>query len=159
MARSALCALLLLAACRSQRAEEPSPAPPPSPSTAELDDAQWRVEAEQVMFERHMKTAKLYRDGLDLDKALDQVDRALALRPMSREAQQLRAELQRLAGARAGEVTAILDDAWEAQLAREEERQVTARRLLKEAREAEEAGDYERAKLAYQRAIYLSREE
>jgi len=110
------------------------------------------------MFDRHMKTAKLYRDGLDLDKALEQVDQALVLRPSSEDAQQLRAELQRLAGERAGEVTTILDDAWEAQLVREEERQVTARRLLDEAREAEEAGDFERAKLACQRAIYLSQE-
>jgi tetratricopeptide (TPR) repeat protein len=136
----------------------PSPAPPPSPS-AELDEAQWRAEAEQVLFDRHLKTAKLYRDGLDLDRALDQVERALALRPASEEALQLRAELQRMAGMRSGEVSTILDDAWEAQLAREEERQVTARRLLAEAREAEEAGDFDRAKLAYQRAIFLSREQ
>jgi len=110
------------------------------------------------MFEQHMKTAKLYRDALDIDKALGQVDQALLLQPTSPEAQKLRAELQRLSGARAGEVNTILDDAWEAKLAREEERQVTVRRLFREAQEAEEAGDYERAKLAYQRAVYLSQE-
>jgi hypothetical protein len=161
MARPAACALLLLAACAGRPVEEPpppAPAPPPAPSSPELDEAQWRAEAEQVLFERHMKTAKLYRDGLDVDRALAQVDRALALRPTSREAQALRAELQRMAGVRAGEVDTILEAEWEARLAREEERQVTVRRLLAEAREAEEAGDFDRAKLAYQRAIFLSRE-
>jgi hypothetical protein len=162
MRRPAVCALLLLAACGStpvkEEAPPPSPAPPPS-SSKELDEAQWRAEAEQVLFERHLKTARLYRDGLDVDKALEQVDRALALRPASGEALALRAELQRMTGARAGEVSTILNDAWEAELVREEQRQVTARRLLAEAREAEEAGDFERAKLAYERAIFLSREQ
>jgi tetratricopeptide (TPR) repeat protein len=152
--------LLLLAACAApeKEARPPSPAPPPSPSP-ELDEAEWRAEAEQVLFERHLKTAKLYRDGLEVEKALEQVEQALALRPASEEARALRAELQRTAGVRAGEVSTILEAEWEAQVAREEQRQVTVRRLLVEAREAEEAGDFERAKLAYQRAIFLSREE
>ncbi|MCK6459891.1 MAG: hypothetical protein L6Q95_08355 [Planctomycetes bacterium] len=161
MRRPAGCALLLLAAsCGSARVEEPAPPPSPAPpsSSPELDEAEWRAEAEEVLFERHMRTARLYRDGMDIDKALDQVEQALALRPSSEEAGKLRAELQRLAGARAGEVSTILDDAWEAELVREEERQVTVRRLLAEAREAEAAGDFERARIAYQRAIFLTRE-
>lgn len=160
MRRPAGCALLLLAACGSAPVQEPAPPPSPAPpsTSPELDEAAWRAEAEQVLFERHMKTARLYRDGLDVEKALEQVDRALLLRPSSEEARQLRAELQRLTGARAGEVSTILDDAWEAELVREEQRQVTVRRLLDEAREAEEAGDFDRAKLAYQRAIFLTRE-
>jgi tetratricopeptide (TPR) repeat protein len=160
MRRPAACAILLFAAsCRTpveDSAPPPSPAPPPS--APELDEAAWRAEAEEVLFERHMRTARLYRDGLDIDKALDQVEQALALRPSSEEARKLRAELQRLSGSRAGEVSTILDDAWEAELVREEERQVTVRRLLAEAREAEAAGEFERAKLAYQRAIFLTRE-
>lgn len=158
MARSvAILAVLLLTACRSVPADPPpSPAPPPTPSP-ELDEAQWRAEARQVLFERHMRTARAYRDGLDLESALDQVEQALVLEPSSEEARKLRAELQRMAGHRAGEVSTIMDDAWEAQLAQEEQRQVTIRRLLNEAREAEEAGDFERAKLAYERAIFMTR--
>lgn len=153
--------LLLVAACKSAPAPAPapppSPAPPPTTSEGAFDDVAWRAEAEQVLFERHMKTARLYRDALDLDKALDQVNQALLLKPTSDEARALRIDLQKQLGMRAGEVQTMLDDEWLALQAKEEQRQVEARRLIKEAREAEEAGDFDRAAEAYRRAIYLTR--
>jgi tetratricopeptide (TPR) repeat protein len=153
-----LALLLLLAACRApEEKPPPAPAPPPAPS-AELDEATWRAEAEQILFERHLRLAQQYRDALDLDPALDHVDRALALQPGSEKARALRTELQRMMGDRAGEARTILDDSWLAMQAREEQRVVEAQRMLKEARAAEEAGDFERAATLYKRALYLARE-
>jgi tetratricopeptide (TPR) repeat protein len=155
-----LALLLLVAACKTAPPEKPppSPAPPPSPSP-EFSEAQWRAEAEKVFFRKHMQLARLYRDGLEIDKALEQVNQALLLKPTAEDAIKLRAELQRLSGERAGEVGTLLEDEWQSRLAREEEREVAARRYLAEAREAEAAGDYERAAEAYQRAIFVAREE
>jgi tetratricopeptide (TPR) repeat protein len=149
-----------LAGCRAPApaAEQPSPEPPPA-AAPEFEEAEWRAEMEAIVFERHLATARRYRDAFELEKALDHVDRALALRPEAEEARELRLDLQRMAGMRAGEARTLLDDAWETQRAREEQRLVDARRLLAEAREAEKAGDLEGAIEKYKRALYLAGED
>ncbi len=154
-----LALLLALAACRAPAPSEPPPSPAPPPVTdPALDDAAWRAEAERVLFERHLATAKRYRDALDLDKALDHVEEALVLRPTSEEAREFRRRLQREVGVRAGEAEMVLEDEWLAMQAREEQRVVEARRALAEAREAEAKGDLERAANLYKRAAYLAKE-
>lgn len=70
----------------------------------------------------------------------------------------MRAELQRMMGEREGEVRTLVEDEWLAMQAREEQRVVETRRLLDEARAAEEAGDLQRAATLYQRALFLSRQ-
>jgi tetratricopeptide (TPR) repeat protein len=114
---------------------------------------------EGILYEGHLRNARLYRDGGDFEKALAHVDRALALRQSSEEARALRVELQRLAGDRAGEVRTYLEDEWLAQKAREEQRAVEARRWLKQGKAAEEAGDFDRAIAAYERALFLAGED
>lgn len=152
--------LLVVAACRAPAPQEPppSPAPPPTPATAVEDEAAWRAEMEQAPFERHLALAERYRDALEPDLALDQVEQALLLEPTSRKALVLRAELQRMVGVRAGEAATLLEDERLALQALDEQRQVAARRALAEARAAEEAGDLERAAEAYERALYLAEE-
>jgi tetratricopeptide (TPR) repeat protein len=121
-----------------------------------MEEARWRAEMTEVLFTRHMAAARRYRDALDPEEALAHVDRALALKPMDEEARELRLDLQRMVGGRAGEVETFLDDQWQAQKAREEERQVEVRRALAEAHAAEAAGDFDRAIGAYERALFLA---
>ncbi len=155
-----LALLLLLAACRAPAEKPPpSPAPPPAPATAAENEAAWRAEAEQILFQRHLDLALQYRDALELELALDHVDRALALLPTSEKARALRAELQRMTGDRTGEVRTIREDEGLAMQARDEQRVVEAQRTLAEARSAEDAGDFELAATLYKRAIYLARED
>jgi tetratricopeptide (TPR) repeat protein len=124
-----------------------------------MDEAAWRVEMEQVLYESHMENSRRYRDAAELENALDQVARALALKPTSEEARELRLELQRMVGVRAGEAQTLLEDEWLAQQVHEEQRVVEARRALAEARAAEEAGDFDRAMAAYKRALFLAGED
>jgi tetratricopeptide (TPR) repeat protein len=152
--------LLGLAACRAP-ALAPAPEPPPPveaepPMSPAMEEARWRAEMTEVLFTRHMAAARRYRDALDPEEALAHVDRALALKPMDGEARDLRLGLQRMVGVRAGEVETFLEDHWQAERAREEQREVEVRRALAEARAAEEAGDLERAVEAYERALFLA---
>ncbi len=151
--------LLALAACQATAPTEhpPSPAPPPAEDST-LDEAMWRAEAEQVLFERLLENARLCRDAAELEQALGYVDQALAMRPRSEEARDLRRRLQKDVGVRAGEAEMLLEDEWLAMQAREEQRVVEAQRALAEAREAEKAGDLERAANLYKRALFLARE-
>ncbi len=151
--------LLLLGACRATATQEPPPAPaPPSASAPAEDEASWRAEMQKILFERHLALAERYRDLLEPDIALDQVEQALLLEPRSEKALALRAELQRMTGVRAGEATTLLENEWQAMQAADEQRRIAARRALAEARAAEEAGDLERAAEAYKRALYLADE-
>jgi tetratricopeptide (TPR) repeat protein len=153
--------VVVVAACRAPAPPHeppPSPEPPPAPTAVE-EEAAWRAEMKKSLFERHLALAERYRDSLEPDLALDHVEQALLLEPRSETALALRAELQRMTGVRAGEATTLLENEWLAMQAREEEREVTMKRLLAEARTAEEAGDFERAKEAYERALFLSKQE
>jgi tetratricopeptide (TPR) repeat protein len=157
--RTALCAAILLAACAApEKAPPPSPAPPPVQEDPVLDDGQWRAEAKRVVVARHLALAKEYRDASELEKALEHADQAQMLDPSSEEARRLKLELQRMTGQRSGEVTTMLEDEWLAKQAREEQRVLEAQRVLAEAREAEAAGDFERARTLYKRAAFLARE-
>lgn len=164
--RSRLLSLLILAACAQPRAQpappEPEP-PPPEPaateseallSEAEQELALWKQQSD-VMYRRHFRTARLYRDALELEPALREVESALRYKPESEEAIRLRADVRRMLGARAGEVETVLQDAWEARQVRNEQRKVTLRRRLAEAERAIEIEDYARARRAYESVLFI----
>jgi tetratricopeptide (TPR) repeat protein len=136
------------------------PAPPDESeellTAAEREVELWKQQSD-VMYRRHFTIAKRYRDALELEAALREVDQALRFRPTSEEAQALRAELRRMLGHRAGEVRTLLDDAWEAQRVKRQERKVTVRRQLAEAQRAAEVGDYDRARRAYESVLFIVR--
>jgi len=151
--------LLALAACQATAPTKPAPSPAPSPAPDPvLDEAMWRAEAEQILFDRLLENAKRYSDAGELEKALESMDQALALRPGSEEARDVRRRLQKEVGVRAGEAETMLEDEWLAMQAREEQRVVEAQRLLNEAREAEESGDHELAANLYKRAAFLAKQ-
>jgi hypothetical protein len=162
--RSRILALLVLAACAKPRAEpEPAePVPPPAEASeseellteAEKDLRVWKQQSD-VMYRRHFQTARRFRDALELESALREVDSALRYKPESKEAQRLRADIRRMLGERAGEVETVLQDAWEARQVRADERRVTVRRKLAEAERALELEDYDRARRAYESVLFI----
>ncbi|MHC5052552.1 MAG: hypothetical protein ACYTGK_18330, partial [Planctomycetota bacterium] len=91
-------ALLLAPACKSKpKAEEPAgEAPAEGPSDEESaadealreaeDEAQVAKEFDGVMYNRHFTTAKRFRDALELENALTEVEKALNFNPTSDEA-------------------------------------------------------------------------
>lgn len=164
-ALSTLLSLALLAACartKTQTQLEPEPAAEPAGKTeseellteAEKERRVWQQQSE-VLYQRHLVTARRYRDAFEPEAALREVEAALRYRPNSEEALQLRADLRRDLGDRAGEVETVLRDAWQARQVKAEERRVTVRRKLAEAQRAMELGDYERARRAYQSVLFI----
>jgi tetratricopeptide (TPR) repeat protein len=155
----------LLPACRSrepapEKAEAAPPAEPPAKGGEELiaaaeEESRLKSEYAQVMFERHLALARQLRDAASVREALTEVDHALRYRPDDAEAQHLRAELLRLAGERAGASETILEDQVEAARVQRAEQLVSARRELADGRRATEAGEYDRARHAFERAAFI----
>ncbi|MHC4135234.1 MAG: hypothetical protein ACYTDU_03440 [Planctomycetota bacterium] len=162
--RSPVLSLLVLAACAQTQAQ-PEPAEPAAPpaeaseseellSEAERELKLWKQQSD-VMYRRHFRTAQRYRDALELEPALREVESALRYKPKSEEAVRLRADVRRMLGDRAGEVETVIEDAWEARQVRSEERKVSARRKLAEAERALAVEDYDRARRAYESVLFI----
>jgi general secretion pathway protein D len=122
--------------------------------TAEMDQKA-KTEFEAVMYGQHMEMAREYRNALELDRALGEVDNALGYRPSSDDALKLRAEIMRLLGDRAGETRTVIDDQYEASEVKREEQKVTVRRLIAEGKQAMEAKSYEQSDESYERALFI----
>jgi hypothetical protein len=170
--RSRTLALLVaaaLAGCAGTKTEtqpEPEPVAEPQERTesgteseklltkAEQERRVWKQQSE-VLYRKHLDTARRYRDAFELDLALREVEAALRFRPQSEDALRLRADLRRNMGDRAGETETVLRDAWEARQVRAEERRVTVRRKLAEAQRALEIEDYNRARRAYESVLFI----
>ncbi len=153
----------LLPACKASKKEEAPPkeeAPAATPDaekaleTAEMDQKA-KTEFEAVMYGQHMGMAREYRNALELDRALAEVDNALGYRPSSEEATKLRAEILRLLGDRAGETRTVIDDQYEAFQVKREEQKVTVRRLIGEGQQQMEAKSYAEADESYERALFI----
>jgi len=164
--RSPVLALLVLAACAQTHTQaQPEPAEAVAPPAAENESEELLTEAERelqlwkqqsdVMYLRHYRTAQRYRDALELEPALREVESALRYRPKSEEAVRLRADIRRMLGDRAGEVETVIQDAWEAIQVRNAERRVTVRRKLAEAEQALEVEDFDRARRAYEGVLFI----
>jgi hypothetical protein len=162
--RSAVLALLVFAACAQTRAQ-PEPTEPEPTEATETESEELLTEAEkelqlwkqqsEVMYGRHFDTARRLRAKHELDVALREVESALRYKPNSEEALRLRADIRRNLGDRAGEVETVIQDAWEARQVRAEERRVTVRRKLAEAKRALEVQDYDRARRAYESVLFI----
>ncbi len=155
----------ILPACKASKKEEEAPPTEAQPveaqpeaeralDTAEMD-RQAKTEFEAVMFGQHMELARQYRNALELDRALAEVDHALGYRPSSDEASRLRGEILRLMGDRAGETRTVIDDQFEAFNVKREEQKVTVRRLIGEGRQAMEAKSYDAADESFERALFI----
>jgi general secretion pathway protein D len=157
--------LAILPACKSspKKEEAPSaqePAPDAVPAGEEAiaaaeEDRKLRSEYESVMYTRHMELALRYRNGLELENALREVDNALNYRPAEDEAVRLRSEILRLMGDRAGETRTVIDDQYESFQVKREEQKVSVRRLIAEGQQAIAAKDYDMAQGAYERALFI----
>ena len=165
--RSLALMFLCLAACaqtqpQAQTQPEPVAAPPPAAATPDeqlLDAAEtelklWR-QYSGVMYRRHYTLAKRYRDAMESEKALREVEKALRFRPTSAEARALHNDVRRMLGDRAGEVSTFLDDAWEGQRVKRAQDKVTIHRELALAKEAMAADDYDKARRAYERVLFI----
>jgi general secretion pathway protein D len=119
------------------------------------EEAHLRDQYEDVMFERHYDTARNYLKAQNLDQALAEVDKALNYRPTSEEALNLRRDILRLRGDRAGEVGTVVQDQWEAYKVKLDEQKVTVRRYLGQAEDAMDAQNYEDARRAYESALFI----
>ncbi|HEX5139117.1 MAG TPA: hypothetical protein VFY93_19265 [Planctomycetota bacterium] len=157
---------MALAGCRSapQKGEGTAPAAEPAEkesgqAEAALDTAAMDKKAQgefaSVMYARHLELAREYRDGLDLDRALAEVDNALRYEPGSEDGSRLRNEILRLMGKRAGETGTIVEDQLAGFAAKREEQKVTVRRLVADGQQAMEAGEYEMASDALERALFI----
>ncbi len=155
--------LALLPACKASKKEEAPakgeettarPDAEKALETAEMDQKA-KTEFEAVMYGQHMQLAREYRNALELDRALAEVDNALGYRPSSDEALKLRAEVQRLLGDRAGETRTVIDDQYEAFNVKREEQKVTVRRLIAEGKQEMDARNYEAADESYERALFI----
>jgi len=159
-----LLVLSLMPACKaSKKGEGPREGDEPEARKAGAEkaldtaeaDLKARTEFEAVMYGQHMQLAREYRNALELDRALAEVDNALGYRPTSVEASQLRAEIQRLLGNRGGETRTVLDDQTQAFELKREEQKVTVRHLLGEAKQQTEARSYDLADQSYERALFI----
>jgi general secretion pathway protein D len=155
-------ALSVLPACKSSAKEEAPPSETPAEEVAAEgavraaeDEQKVRAEYESVMYARHVDLARKYRNSLELDNALAEVDRALGYRPSEDEAIKLRAEILRLLGDRTGETRTVIEDQYEAFEAKREEQKVAVRRLIGEGQQAMAAGSYPEADKAYERALFI----
>jgi Flp pilus assembly secretin CpaC/tetratricopeptide (TPR) repeat protein len=92
---------------------------------------------------------------LQLEDALNSINLALQYNPTSAEAQNLKADVQRMLGDRSGEVTTVLDDQWEAAKAKQTEQKIAVQRWLAKADSAVTAQDFEGAKRAYENALFI----
>lgn len=166
--RSLILALLsaaVLAGCAGTKTEtQPEPEPVAEPrgqgeseellTEAERERRVWQQQSE-VLYRKHLDTARRYSEAFELERALREVEAALRYKPDSEDALRLRADLRRSMGDRAGETETVLQDAWEARQVKAEERRVTVRRKLAEAERAMELEDYERARRAYESVLFI----
>ena len=122
-----------------------------APAGLPLDD-----EFKTAMFDRYLASAQTHYRNQKLDSAYDDVTRALNFRPNSAVALNLRRDILTLRGDRLGSADGALEDAAAAYEARLVEQKVRIRRLLDEAREARDAGDFPAARKALEDAIFIA---
>jgi tetratricopeptide (TPR) repeat protein len=160
-------ALLLAPACKSKKkTEEPvGEAPAEGPSDEESaadealreaeDEAQVAKEFDGVMYNRHFTTAKRFRDALELENALTEVEKALNFNPTSDEALSLRSEVLRMMGDRAGETRTVIEDQYEAYQVKRQEQKITVRRKLADAQTSMEERNFPEARRSYESAVFI----
>ena len=119
-------------------------------------DTRVRKEQEAVMYRRHMAFARQHHRAGGLEEALTEVRKALTYRPTSEEAQRLVSQILFEQGNRQGAVSTLMDDQVESYSVRLEQRKVSARSLIGEAERFVAAGDYKRARNAYERAVFVA---
>ncbi|MHC4731995.1 MAG: hypothetical protein ACYS6Z_15590, partial [Planctomycetota bacterium] len=124
-----------------------------------LDTAQEEERLEEeysaTMYRRHYTTARRLRDGLELNEALAEIEKALGYEPTSEPALSLRAEIMRLMGDRAGETRTYIEDQYEGFQVKRVEQKLTVRRKLGEARDAAEVQEFVEARRAYEQASFI----
>ncbi len=118
-------------------------------------EATLKKDYESVMFRRHYSTAQRYLYGLELESALVEVGKALNYSPTSDRAINLRAEILRMLGDRAGETRTVIADQYEAFKVKHQEQKITVLRKLSEGKRATAAQDYRAARSAYEQAAFI----
>jgi len=149
--RSALCSLLVFAACASP----PPPAEDPKPSTPKKDPVLADVEADRLLADKYCRLAYRFRDRGELLQARDAIRRALALQPDNEEYRRLQFTIEVNLGERPATVALIANEAVASAQVKREEELVTVKRLLAEAERAKRRLQWEQAKRAYERALFV----
>jgi general secretion pathway protein D len=119
------------------------------------EEARLADEYSATMYRRHYQTARRLRDRMRLGEALTEVEKALGYEPTAEQAIQLRAEIMRLMGDRAGESTTLMEDEYEAFQVKRVEQKLTVRRKLGEARNAADVQEFKEARRAYEEASFI----
>jgi tetratricopeptide (TPR) repeat protein len=155
-------AALVLPACGKRRAKEEAPEGEAAAEAAEGDaiaaaeeEQKLQAQYDDVMYEKQITQARQHLKAGETQKALEAVEAALQHNPTSAEAMTLRAEVQRMLGARGGEVRTVIDDQHEAYRVKLDEQKVTVRRLLSEGETASAAQNWEAARRAYENATFI----
>ena len=162
-------ALVLLPACGSSRPkDEPAgcgcgcgDAPADADACGEnaLQDVEKQMELDKqfhsVMYRRLFAQARQLMKGMQLHQALDLVNEALNHNAASEEALNLRSDIQRMLGDRAGEVRTVIDDQWRAHKVKLDEQKVAVRGFLGDADAAMAVRRWDDARRAYENANFI----
>jgi len=149
----ARCIPVLLAACAAAPpAVAPAPPPDREPNPLLAD-----AEAERVLADRYYELARRHRARSELSLARDAIRRALSIRPDDPEYRALELAIGVDMAERPATVALIAQEAAAREAVRREEELVTIRRLLAEAERAKEREDWEGARRAYERALFVLR--
>lgn len=149
--RSVLWSLLVFAACASP----PPPAEDPKPPVPEKDPVLADVEAARLLAQKYYRLAYRHQQRFELVQARDAVLKALALQPDNEDYQRLLRTIEMNLGQRAASVTLIANEAVASAQVKREEELVTVKRLLAEAERARSQQLWERARRAYERALFV----
>jgi len=135
---------VLLAACAAP-VEEPPPEDP-----AELEAGNPLAEQYHVLARRHLARSEYVA-------AREAIDRAIRLDPGNDAYREVKTVIDVELGDRNATASYVAREAAEREAARREEELVAVRRLLHEAETAKRIGDWEEAKRAYERALFVLR--
>jgi tetratricopeptide (TPR) repeat protein len=146
--------LLWGVACAAAPPAEPAPEPvaveEPNPLLAD-------AEADRVLANKYYELARRQRERSELSLAQESIRRALALRPDDPEYRALELAIGVDMAERPATVALIAQEAAAREAVRREEELLTVRRLLTDAARAEERQDWEGARRAYERALFVLR--
>ena len=153
---------VILAACASAPQSEPAPAEPESaPRNADpeverlLQEETLARQEQRLLFQRRLEHAEAFYRAGELAQALEACEHALLLAPTNETARVLRQRIRYDQGHRDAAVSLIANEAAARAEIRLEEEKVAVRRLLHAAEKAKQNGDWQGARRAYERALFI----